>query len=324
MLPWASPLEGLLFRTPGRGLAAGPAPRRGFAGCRGTPAVRLRSAPVHLWPKPGGAGHSCDRPPSRGVTRDVAAGGPLTRPAPDSRRSTPPEGAAAGAASSGLVDRSGRLAILVASSRRDPRGPGGLCGAPPRPGGLCGAVVATRRSRRSPFRHVAGRGALVVSRPGPVRRRARGAFALRMWPFVAFGRSADARFGAAVRDGAARPVARFASARRRERRGRGASRPKPAGYTGAIGGSRLPKQWLAAYRGLPGGEARQPPSVRGRRAAWCGGLEGVTAILPPAAGAAPGTRGCWGWPLWGHGRCDGLPTGVAPFRPKPWWNARSR
>lgn len=130
MLPWASPLEGLLFRTPGLGLAAGPAPRRGVAGCRGTPAVRRWRAPVLPEPRPGGAGHSCDRPPSRGDARGRTAGVPPTRPAPGSRRSATPGGAAAGAASGGLGCRSGRLAILVASSRRDPRGPGGLGGEP--------------------------------------------------------------------------------------------------------------------------------------------------------------------------------------------------
>jgi hypothetical protein len=227
MLPWASPLEGLLSRTSGRGLAAGLAPRRGVAGCRDIPAVRRWSVPVHPGPRPGGAGHSCDRPPSHGVASGKATGGPLTRPAPGSRRSAPPEGAAAGTASGGLGCRSGRLAILVASSRRDPRGPGGLGGAPLRPGGPRGAVVAARRPRRFPFRHEAGRGALVVSRPGPVRRRARGAVARRMWPFVAFGRSTDARFGAAVRNGAARPVARSEPARKRGPRSRGAFRPRP-------------------------------------------------------------------------------------------------
>lgn len=72
------------------------------------------------------------------------------------------------------------------------------------------------------------------------------------WPFVAFGRSTDARFGAAVRDVAARPVARFASARRLGRRV-ARSRPAEAGQRpGAIGVRRLPRQWVLTYRGLPG------------------------------------------------------------------------
>jgi hypothetical protein len=264
MLPWASPLEGLLSRTSGRGLAAGLAPRRGVAGCRDIPAVRRWSVPVHPGPRPGGAGHSCDRPPSHGVASGKATGGPLTRPAPGSRRSAPPEGAAAGTASGGLGCRSGRLAILVASSRRDPRGPGGLGGAPLRPGGPRGAVVAARRPRRFPFRHEAGRGALVVSRPGPVRRRARGAVALRMWPFVAFGRSTDARFGAAVRDGAARPVLASlppegvgVAGAEPSGRGRVASRERSAG-AGCRGSECSPTAGCPAVK--PGS---RPPSVGG-------------------------------------------------------------
>jgi hypothetical protein len=118
--------------------------------------------------------------------------------------------------------RSGPKTLAALSSRPEGRGDSpsgrGRAGSPRRVSPRSGPAARTRRGRR------------------------------RRWPFVAFGRSADARFGAAVRDGAARPVARFASARRRVRRGRGACRPRP-GTTGIerrapaaeAAGARLPR-----------------------------------------------------------------------------------
>jgi hypothetical protein len=108
------------------------------------------------------------------------------------------------------------------------------------------------------------RGALVVSRPGPVRRRARGAVALRMWPFVAFGRSTDARFGAAVRDGAVRPVLASlppegvgVAGAEPSGRGRVASRERSAG-AGCRGSECSPTAGCPAVK--PGS---RPPSVGG-------------------------------------------------------------
>jgi hypothetical protein len=182
--------------------------------------------------------------------------------------------------------------------------------------GTAPARRPSRRCRRGPeaasiplpARGRAGSPRRISPRSGPAARTRRGR------PSDVALRRVRPKHGRAVRGRGARRCgssrARFASARRRGRRGRGAIRPRPGGVPGTIGGRRLPRQRVLAYRGLPGGEARQPPSVRGRRTAWCGGLEGVTAILLPAVGAAPGTRGCWGRPLWGLGRCDGLPTGV--------------
>jgi hypothetical protein len=157
-----------------------------------------------------------------------------------------------------------------------------------------------------------------VSRSGPAWRRARGAFARRLWPFVAFGRSTDARFGAAVRDGAALPGAGPACARGRGWYRRGVAWPEPGGSPVGNGGLVLPRQRWPAYRGLLGARpCSRPLSTCGKpQLAW--GLEGVTACPPARGRGRSGRPKALGWPrarLWKEST-DCRP-GFAPVRPKP-------
>jgi hypothetical protein len=235
-----------------------PAPERGSREVETSLAFRRRRTFRRAGPESGGlrallAGHLRSAPPTARPSTT-----PLTRPAPVPRRGTTPERAVVGAVSG---DRGCRPGLRGNPRRVFPAGPAGarrpVRGAGParRP---CGALVAARGPRRFPCRREPVGEPPSLTRSGPPWRRARGAVARRRWPFVAFGRSTDARFGAAVRDMRLFPVL---------------DRPAPEGAGGTDAES--PGRSLAAPRGGTVG--------------WC--CRGSAG--PPTAkllGARPGSR----------------------------------
>jgi hypothetical protein len=195
-------------------------PRRG-AGPRFTgwaqESVPDRSPAGLEHPRPATVSWCCPRQAAGGTTDPTCTRFP---------KDAPPGGAAAGTASGGL----GSVRVAWQSSSRlldeTRSGPKALAGHRSGPKALA-ALTSRPEGRYASPSGAKPAGGSRLFRPGPARRRARGAVARRMWPFVAFGRSTDARFGAAVRNGAARPVARSEPARKRGPRSRGAFRPRP-------------------------------------------------------------------------------------------------